>query len=164
MPGRKPTAIKKTKGTLQPCRANPNEPQLSPELPAPPAGLSPRVRDQYMVVGSRLLDMRVMTRADVDAVVGAAQAWADWRSAVEAIEAAGGPIVEIPIYAADNGEQIGVQYKAHPAVAMRNEADRRHRGWLQSLGLTPVDRARVSAIQPQEKTKLAQLVEMKRSG
>lgn len=161
MPGRprKPTELKRQKGTLQPCRTNVNEPQLDPELLPPPDGLAPRVVEAYYSIGQRLLDMRVMTRADVGAVVGAAQAWVDWREACEAIDANGSQLVDDPILDSDN-EVVGHRTKAHPAVAIRNEADRRLRGWYQSLGLTPADRSKVNAQKEQKKSDLAKLLEM----
>ena len=155
---RKPTALKAQAGTLQPCRTNGAEPQLPPELPPPPDGLDERVTEAYMIHGKRLLDMRVLTRADAGSLAAMAQAWVDWRRAVETLAD----------FVQENMSEYYVSgdlIKAHPAVGARNEADRRYRGWCQSFGMTPSDRAKVSAIETGgEKSKLAQLMEMKRTG
>lgn len=155
---RKPTALKQQAGTLQPCRTNKAEPQLPPELPPPPAGLDERVVEAYMAHGKRLLDMRVLTRADVGALAAMAQAWVDWRRASEALES----------FIAENMSEYYVSgdlIKAHPAIGVRNEADRRYRSWCQSFGMTPSDRAKVAAIDTGgEKSKLAKLMEMRKTG
>jgi len=155
MPARKPTALKQQKGTLQNCRANKNEPKLAPELPPPPDGLDERVVEAYMIHGKRLLDMRVLTRADAGSLAAMAQAWVDWRRANEALES----------FIQENMSEYYVSgdlIKAHPAVGVRNEADRRYRAWCQSFGMTPSDRAKVAAIDtPNEKSSMAKLLEMK---
>lgn len=150
---RKPTAIKRQQGTLQPCRTNPHEPQLDPSLPPPPEGLPPRVIEEYYAIGSRLLDMRVMTAADVGALVACARAYVDWIEACEEIDRNGSQFVD-----AAGG------IRAHPAISIRNEADRRHRAWLQSLGLTPSDRSKVNAQKSEAKSDLARLLESADAG
>lgn len=154
---RKPTALKKQAGTLQKCRTNQAEPELPPELPPPPDGLSPDVAAAYVTHGQRLLDMRVMTRADVGALVSLAYAYVDREEARAALDD----------FIKANGSvyyQSGDLIKAHPALATRNEADRRYRGWCQSFGLTPSDRSKVAAVdKPAEKSKMAKVLEMKRA-
>lgn len=156
---RKPTELKRQAGTLQPCRTNFSEPQLPPELPAPPEGLSATVLEAYHVHGRMLLDMRVLTRADRLSLAAMAQSYCDWREAVALLEANGGPICREPIVDG-SGEILGYKTKAHPAVAVRNEAERRYRGWCQSFGLTPSDRSKVSAQKEEKKSDLAKLLEM----
>jgi P27 family predicted phage terminase small subunit len=159
MPGRpkKPTALKRQNGTARKDRTNTAEPQLPPELPAPPDGLDDRVIAAYMAHGKRLLDMRVMTRADVGALVGMAQSWVDWQRALETLAK----------FVETNGSEYyetGDLIKAHPALGVRNEAERRYRSWCQSFGMTPSDRAKVAAIDSTaEKSPLAKLLEMKRA-
>lgn len=113
----------------------------------------------YMAHGERLLDMRVLTKADAGALLSMAQAFVDRESARATLQA----------FMEANGSeyyQSGELIKAHPALGIRNEADRRYRAWCQSFGMTPADRAKVAAIDaPQEKSPMAKVMEMvKRTG
>jgi P27 family predicted phage terminase small subunit len=130
-------------GTLQRCRTNLNEPRPDPGIPATPEHLSGRARKVFPQVAEMLFDMGVLTTADAMAVEGLCQAYADWRDAVEFVDRHGSTYV-VTRYGPDGTPRE--ELKAYPQVALRNEADRRMRGWLQSCGLTPVDRARVSAL------------------
>lgn len=151
-------------GTLQACRANLSEPKLAAELPAPPNGLSERVREQYLIHGERLLLLRVMTPADVGGLVALAEACVERMEASERIEKDGGVIIEEPIVF--EGEIKGHRLKKHPAVAIRSDADKRYLAWCTRFGLTPADRSRVSALpEPQKANRFARLVvEMPNAG
>lgn len=142
---RKPSKIKQIQGTERPCRVNPAEPSLTVELPEPPSDLPDRVREKYHDYAERIVNARYMTVLDMNAVLSAAQAYVDWREACEMIEANGGQFIEEPITNSE-GDIIDRRIKAHPAVAVRNEADKRHMNWLTRLGLTPADRSRVSTV------------------
>lgn len=164
MPGRprKPTALKKQAGTLQKCRTNPNEPQLPPELPPPPAGLSPEVVDAYVAHGQLVLDMRVMTRADSNSLVAWATCWVDWQRAVAQLESFKALNGGSEYYESDGNS--GRQIKAHPALGVARAAERAYRNWCQSFGTTPSDRAKVAAVdKPAEKSKLAKVLELKKA-
>jgi len=63
------------------------------------------------------------------------EARADWLSARDEITAAGGET-----YVTEAG-----LIKAHPAVAMRNDAARRLQSLLAEFGMTPSSRSKVSA-------------------
>ena len=151
---RKPTAIKDRQGTLQACRTNKSEPNLPPSLPAPPKGLDADVHAAYMAHGRRLLDMRVLTKADAGSLLAMAQAYVDWQSALR----------ELAKFVAETGSayyESGETIKAHPATVVRNEADKRYRNWAQSFGMTPSDRSKVSAIEDTgQKSAMAELLEM----
>lgn len=66
MKGRKrlPTVVKKSRGTLQPCRTNPNEPDyiLVKELPDPPDWLNEDGKKIYYDTAEDLLKQRILTR------------------------------------------------------------------------------------------------------
>ncbi|MHC4393851.1 MAG: phage terminase small subunit P27 family, partial [Planctomycetota bacterium] len=68
MPARKPTALKRQAGTLQPCRTNANEPQPDPGIPPTPEHLSGRARNVSPQVAEMLFAMIVLTTADAMAV------------------------------------------------------------------------------------------------
>lgn len=140
---RLPTAIKEQRGTLQPCRTNPDEPKLELSIPDCPEGLSERAARVYPRVARMLYDMRVLTEADAIAVEGLCQAYADWRLAVEFLDEHG--TTYIVTKSAPDGSTFE-DFKPYPQVAMRNDADKRMRAWLQSCGLTPADRSKVSAL------------------
>lgn len=66
MKGRKriPTTIKASRGTLQPCRTNPNEPDyiLMGSVPEPPEWLGEVGRKIYFDTAADLLSQRILTR------------------------------------------------------------------------------------------------------
>jgi hypothetical protein len=117
---RKPTVIKERQGTLQRCRANPNEPQLTAvDLPSPPEDL----RDDEKVIWSRLAaainGMQVATAVDVEA----------FRVLVRAVARA---------ERTDRDPAASVNQKV--------QADRLAAQQLQEWGLTPASRQRVSQL------------------
>ena len=160
---RKPTALKKQAGTLQPCRTNPAEPQLPPELPPPPPGLDDRVLDAYMDHGKRVLDLRALTRADAGALAAMAQVWVQIQTDTEALEAF--KLTNNGSHYYESEGASGRQIKAHPAVSARQSAMAQYRSWCGQFGLTPSSRSQVSAIDTGgEKSKLAKLMEMRKTG
>lgn len=157
MPARKPTALKEQKGTLQPCRTNPHEPQVDLGVPEAPEHLSGRAAAVFPRVAKMLFDMGVLTVADGFALEGLCQAYADWREAVEFLDRMG-KTVYVTTRMAPDGSEIKVM-KAFPQVAERNEADKRMRAWLQSCGLTPADRSRVSAMDKKQDNPWGDLIQ-----
>lgn len=147
------TELKRQRGTLRPGREIAPAASLELGLPEPPDGLPERVLGEYWRLANVMLEAGTVTAADGGAILGAARAIIDHAEACEAIERTGSIFVET-----ENGPRV------HPAVRVRNDADKRARSWLQSLGLTPVDRARVPAApRPKEKSGLAQLLELSRT-
>jgi len=76
--------------------------------------------------------LRVLTPADAFALEGLVCAYLDLRRAQADIATYGSVFM------------AGELLKSNPACAMAANADRRYRSWLQSFGLTPADRERVS--------------------
>lgn len=136
---RKPTQLKIVAGTAQNCRLNPNEPKPERGVPLPPSHLSPKARLAWKYVAQVLDDMGVITQADAMALEGACESYADLRNAREALKNRGSLTYEAPT---DSG---GVLIRKYPEVDIVAEADRRFKGWLAVLGMTPADRSRVSA-------------------
>lgn len=153
---RLPTKLKLLKGTAQPCRMNKNEPNPEAGMPEPPEHLSERAAKVYPHVAKMLLDMKVLTVSDGMALEGLCQAYCDWRAAVEFLEERGSSVYTTT--QTDSAGNERVVMKPYPQVAERNEADRRLRGWLQSFGLTPADRSKVSAIAEPEANPWAEFV------
>lgn len=149
---RTPTAMKELKGTLQPCRQNPDEPELEPGVPLAPEHLSERGRAAWNYIVAMLADMKVLTAADAMAVENAAEAYADILEAREALKH--------PITLGEGAEAYvvahagsrtyvtvgkgGPMVRTRPEVALIADASRRLAMWLAKLGMTPADRSRVS--------------------
>jgi P27 family predicted phage terminase small subunit len=83
--------------------------------------------------------MGVLSEVDAIALELLSEAYSDYLGARAEIKAFGAET-----YATEtaNGDKM---YRTHPAVAQRNDADRRIRGWLTEFGLTPSARTRVKA-------------------
>lgn len=148
MPARKPTALKEQAGTLRPCRVNFDEPTPERGIPATPDHLSERAKRVYPQVAKVLFEMGVLSSADGFAVEGLCQAYCDWREAVEFLDEMGSTVYTVERVTPDGS--TFEDFKSYPQVAQRNDADKRMRAWLQSCGLTPADRAKVSALDQKE--------------
>lgn len=141
--GRKPTPshLKIVRGTDRADRMNPDEPQPARARPSAPAHMTDRGREAWGYVIAVLDRMGVLTEADALAVELLCEARSDWLSARDQIAAGGGET-----YTTDGG-----LIKAHPAVAMRNDAARRLQSMLVEFGLSPASRSKVSAKEPDAK-------------
>lgn len=146
---RKPTHLKLVTGTAQKCRINENEPRLKRERPSPPDHISDKAKTAWGIVCLLLDEMGVLARADVLAVEGLCEAYAEMREARESLKqeikvgneviAAAGSLTYV------TEGKSGFMIRSRPEVAMINEADRRIAMWLAKFGLSPADRSRVSA-------------------
>lgn len=152
---RKPTHLKVVAGTDQPCRTNKAEPKPARERPSPPSWISDHAKTAWGEACVILDGMKVLTRADVFAMVGLCEAIADLRKYREALaqdavlpDGNGGSVVIAkggePTYVSVG--KSGALMKARPEVAMIADADRRLAMWLSRFGLTPADRTRVSTL------------------
>lgn len=141
--GRKPTPshLKVVRGTVRGDRANPNEPAPQRLRVSAPAHMSDKGREAWGYVVGILDRMGVLTEADALAVELLCEARADWLTARDEIAAAGGET-----YTTEAG-----LIKAHPAVAMRNDAARRMQSLLAEFGMSPSSRSRVSAADADDK-------------
>jgi len=136
--GRKPTPshLKVVRGTDRADRGARNEPMPERARPSAPAGISERGREAWGYVVGVLDRMGVLTEADAMAVELMCEARADWLSARDMIVEAGGEA-----YTTEAG-----LIRAHPAVAMRNDAARRLQSLLAEFGMTPSSRSKVNAV------------------
>lgn len=73
MKGRKatPTALKKIRGTDQPCRINSNEPESETivKLPLAPSWFTKLAKKVYKTKGSELIKMQLLSKVDLDMFV-----------------------------------------------------------------------------------------------
>jgi P27 family predicted phage terminase small subunit len=134
----KPTVLKLVQGNPGRRPINGREPLPARKKPPRPAHLSDKARKAWPKVARILSGVSVLTVADGLALEGLCEAYADYQSSREAIKAAGGEYYQVQM-----GEGGGVMWRAHPAVASRNDADRRLRAWLVEFGLTPAARSKV---------------------
>ena len=142
--GRKPTPshLKVVRGTNRADRANNSEPKPRRELPSAPAHMTDRGREAWGYVCGIADRMGILTEADALALELLCEARSDWLSARDEITAAGGET-----YTTDAG-----LIKAHPAVAMRNDAARRMQSLLAEFGMSPSSRSKVSAKDDDDET------------
>lgn len=94
--------------------------------------------------------MRVLTEADVGALVQLARRYGEYMAAAA--------IVEVEGLTYETSGQSGYQLKPRPEVAIRDRAWADFQRGLVEFGLTPVSRSRISAPQHDEKSPLAGLM------
>lgn len=138
--GRKPTPTHLRLVSGNPGRRpiNKSEPKPLRTLPSPPAHVSDKAREIWGRLSVILDDMGVLTTADTLALEVLAEAYADWLGARDALEEFGSRYYETV------NQTGGVMHRAHPAVAVMQDADKRIKAWLSEFGLTPSARSRVS--------------------
>lgn len=134
----KPTELKRLQGTLRPSRTNPNEPTPIRGWPDAPDSLTPGARALWPGLCEVLDGMRVLTPADVFALHGLAEAYADMMEARELC---------------CDGKRGHGRY---------SDADRRFLAYLRAFGLTPADRSKVSVVTQPRKNKFADLIAIPR--
>ncbi len=137
--GRKPvpTHLKLVKGNPGKRALNKAEPKPRRERVSPPSHLSDKARETWGYVSALLDDMGVLTRPDALALEQLCEAYADYLAARATLKAFGSNYYKTPT--ATGGEMV----RAHPAVAVVSDADRRIRAWLTEFGMTPSARTRV---------------------
>ena len=157
----KPTVVKKAQGTLRADRTV-DEPDLPPEIPAPPEHLSEPARAFWNAYGPLLFDMRVLSKADWAALEQLCEAHAEIIEIRRRIRELGGTVYETVSGASfdeDSGTAIGgtVMRRPHPEVSQLSDLTRQLRGWLSDFGLTPASRSKVSKIVERKASKFDKL-------
>jgi P27 family predicted phage terminase small subunit len=142
-PNRKPTALKQLTGTFRPDREAKRAPMPRRAKPRAPKSLTPAARAYWTDLVALLDDLRVMTPADVTALVLLCEALAEYRVADADVQAIG--------ITYESTTRSGVMRRPNPAVAIRADAWRRVERMLGRFGLTPSDRARVE-VTPESRT------------
>jgi P27 family predicted phage terminase small subunit len=110
----------------------------------PDAMLTPLARDLLQSISAPLLARGVLTAGDGVALIALVNAVADGVNARRLIDAAGGEVQNVENAAGK------VRYALHPAVALRDGADRRLQFWATKFGLTPQSRLSVPKAAPDE--------------
>lgn len=140
---RKPTAIKKLQGTLQPCRTNFNEPVPEHALKTvlPPDYLSSKAKELWSFALDQAPE-EMLTTLDFSVFA----CWADTMAKIldceETLNREGLSFTD---------PDTGIS-KPHPMLRMQNELKTILRMYLTELGFTPASRSKVSISKKKEKT------------
>ncbi len=123
--------------------------QLEPHYPAPPTHLDDEERAAWHRFGQDLEPLRVVTRVDWAVLELLVTTFVQGQRLRASIRAAGGGLV----YESEKKDG-GVMLRARPEFAMLNEIDRKCISLLARFGLTPSDRARLKAPEPNTSAQL----------
>lgn len=139
MKGRKPTPshLKLVKGNPGKRPLNISEPRPRRERPSAPAHISDKARETWGYVSGLLDEIGVLTKIDALALEVLCEAYADYLAARVDLKGFGSN------YYMTVNQTGGVMHRAHPAVAVMQDADRRIKAWLAEFGMTPSARTRV---------------------
>jgi P27 family predicted phage terminase small subunit len=141
MKGRKPkpSYLKLVTGNPGKRKLNSKEPKVARARPLAPTHMSDKARETWGYVGGLLDRMGVLSEVDAVALELLCEAYADFLAAKGVLEAFGSDYYTTKTALGDE------MHRAHPAVAQKNDADRRIRAWLGEFGMTPGARSRVKA-------------------
>ncbi|MFZ1851274.1 MAG: phage terminase small subunit P27 family [Nitrosomonas sp.] len=132
---RKPTALKKLRGTLRKCRVNPNE--WTPPVGAPemPASFKHDARREWLRVVPMLLDAGLISHYDGSTLEAYCEAYQEWKDAARTV--------------AKEGQLIagGV----HPAMKIVIASREQCMKYAQRFGLDPQSRSKISAPKKEQK-------------
>lgn len=146
MKGRKPkpTHLKLVTGNPGKRAINSAEPKVSRSRPSAPSHMSDKARETWGYVTGLLDRMGILTEVDALALEMLCEAYADFLAASATLRELGSEYYET------TNQSGSTMYRAHPALAKKQDADRRIRGWLAEFGMTPSARSRVKADGEQE--------------
>lgn len=137
MAGRKPlpSRLKILKGTDQPCRMNDHEPAPSADQVQMPEGMSPEAEQVWETVSAQLLQAKILTNIDQNALRMYCEVYSKWLHAMEMLNK-GGPLQK-KVY---RGESYWV---ASPFVKLTDTYYRQCMQLMTEFGMTPSSRTRV---------------------
>lgn len=136
---KKPTRLKILQGTQRADRMNENEPIYSPIIPTIPEHLSEYAKEEWIYIIKFLDPVGLITEVDKAALAGYCQSYGRWRQAEEQLNK-----TELVIKT-QSGNLI-----QNPFVGIANKAMEHMRKYITMFGLSPVDRAKVSAKEPKK--------------
>jgi P27 family predicted phage terminase small subunit len=143
MAKRTPDYLKTIKGTARPDRTNPDAPPVNVGVATAPGWLNNRAAELFAQLSAMLLGMGIASPDDQAALAMLASRLEEIEICTATIEDAG----RVYMTTATSGDKL---MRAHPCVAMRNEAMRHAQSLLAEFGLTPATRGKVSAGKPAE--------------
>lgn len=157
MKGRKPTPTHLRIVTGNPGKRpiNGAEPKPRRSRPPAPTHLDKESKAIWDVVVKELDDISILTSIDIFAVEVLCAAISDHRSSIRQIarnataHTSDKRAKRDPTFSQDGQYYMTVNqsgstmWRAHPALALKSDADRRIRGWCAEFGLTPAARTRL---------------------
>jgi P27 family predicted phage terminase small subunit len=129
-----PSAMKRSRGTFQPCRNSDAEPRGTPGIPTPPSGLDARERSEWDALGARLAAMGVLQKEQTDALELLVRAKVRYLRLAAKVREMGEVLADAK----------GDLYRNPHAIAME-KAEVEFRRLLLEFGLTPAAATRVRA-------------------
>lgn len=126
---RKPTALKVLEGH-RPDRINRNEPKPQPGVPTCPVGTTAEVREVWDYTAKQLAAMRVLSKADRDALLIYCEAVVLHRKASQDLHERGVTVLG----------HLGTPIR-NPAAQSQKDASTTIRAYAREFGLTPASRA-----------------------
>lgn len=137
-PKHKPTAVKRLQGTYRPDRANPREPSIQAleTLPRCPAHLIGEARRTWGTMGRQLINMGILSHADLPALEAYCTIYARWKDAQAKLDEFG-----VVMKGPDGW------FKQSPYLAIVDNCLKHMRSFMGEFGITPSSRGRVSTIQ-----------------
>ena len=156
MPGPKPlpTRLKVLRGTLQPCRANPDEPmpEALRRLPKAPARLSKHAQRYWRELGRRLVQQRVLTTLDLPAF----EMLCDWLGRADEVrEIMDSHPVAAQRYVLRSGQG---GYYINPLFNVLMASRREALKLAAEFGITPSSRQKVKAIKDESNESLHEIL------
>lgn len=140
----KPTALKAVTGNPGKRKLNAKEPQPARTIPSPPDHLTDAAKVAWGRLTVLLDRMGVLTEADTYALERLCDVYAEILECRRIIARDGRTYTSIKMTGDYEDAVEQTLIKAHPAVAMLADADRRFKSYLVEFGLTPAARTKVT--------------------
>jgi hypothetical protein len=134
----KPRELKVLAGTLRPDRDNPDAPEPSPDLPQPPAYLTVLERKAFLILRSRLEEIKIASKSHTEMLALAARELATVEELARFIAKEGRTY-----RTKGRGKHATWMTRTRPEVAQLQEASRRLAIYLGEFGLSPASSVRV---------------------
>jgi len=142
MAGRKkiPSKLKVLRGTDQPCRMNPDEPEPDLCIPQPPKLLKGHALEEWNRITIILDRLGLMSEMDTMALAAYCQSYERWMEAEEKFDQDGVTY-----------ENVQGNITANPACTISNQALNLMHKFLTEFGMTPSSRTKVSGKKKDDK-------------
>jgi P27 family predicted phage terminase small subunit len=139
-PAPTPTILRELRGNPGKRPFNKLEPKPKTGEPRMPRDLSKPAKKEWKVYTKMLLKLGVLTVADGDALAALCEAKTLWREAINDVRKRG---ILITVMAATRNGPVEIQ-KKNPAIAVMESQAKLVKSYLESFGMTPASRTRVS--------------------
>ena len=138
-PPKLPTALKKARGTLQPCRTPKSEPTPVPGVPDPPASMDGEARAEWDRIAPELAKLGVLSRIDRTMLTLYCEAWADYLDASEKVKTTG------KVLKTEAGN-----FQENPYFSIKKRCAELCHKFAVEFGMSAASRTRIAAAPPEE--------------